>query len=349
MTHRTRACWAGVAILLGTGCATTSSEMSSQTPQRPKTETFSGYAEWRGGTALIVDGQRVVMGAEAKLKGKVSGFDQIPLGYEVDVKGVRLPDGTIEASELEAKANGQALFESQVRAATDQMEARWLTKGSVYEVDEKGTEIVIGNLVSQGAALARVQRIVQRVTPPYIESSRLRVHVVETKAWNAMAMGNGAIWIYTGLLNDMDDDEVAIVIGHELAHYTHEHSRREFKRAMWSQLIALGFIGVAQLASDDERKQTAVAVVALATTFTLGNKYSRTLEDQADRVGLRYAYEGGYDVRKGPALWLRFQSKYGKQNGLMNFFLGEHSTSSARIKNLQREIVHNYRDGVPRR
>ena len=342
-------CSVGAAVLLSTGCATTSSGVASQTPQRPKTEAFSGYAEWREGPALIVDGQRVVMGEKAKLKGKVSGFAGIPLGYEIGGKGVRLPDGTIEASELEASANGQGLFESDVRSATDEMEAKWLRKGSVYQTTAEGKETVIGDLVSRGAALDRVQRIVRRVTPPYIGTSALRVHVVQTTTWNAMAMGNGAIWVFTGLLNDMDDDEVAIVIGHELAHYTHEHSRRELKRGMWVGLISLGAIGVAELASDNKSTKTTVATVALAAALTLGNKYSRTLEDQADRVGLRYAYEGGYDAGKGPALWRRFQSKYGEQNGLMNFFLGEHSTASARIKNLEREIANNYRGSVPRR
>jgi Zn-dependent protease with chaperone function len=349
MTHRGFALGAGIAMLVATGCATTSQGTGPQTPQPSKTEKVSGYAEWREGTALIVDGQRVVMGATATLRGKVSGFDQIPLGYEVEAKGTRLPDGTFEAFDVEAKQNGQGLFESDVRQATDQMEAKWLRKGSVYEEDADGKEKVIGDLVSRGEAVDRVQRIVRKVTPPYIDPSGLRVHVVDTKDWNAMAMGNGSMWIFTGLLKDMDDDEVAIVIGHELAHYTHEHSRREFKRAMWGQLIALGVIGAVEVASDDEHKKTAVAIAALVTAFTMGNKYSRTLEDQADRVGLRYAYEGGYDVRKGPALWLRFQGKYGEQNGMMNFFLGEHSTSSARVRNLEREIANNYRGGAARR
>jgi Zn-dependent protease with chaperone function len=339
----------GAAILVATGWLTASQGTPTNTQPRVKTEKLSGYAEWREGNALIVDGQRVVMGPMAKLRGKVASFGQIPLGYEVEAQGVRLRDGTFEASDLEAKQNGQALFESDVRSATDQMEARWLQRGSVYEDGKDGKSTVIGELVPRGAPVDRVQRIVQRVTPPYVNASNLRIHVVETKAWNAMAMGNGSVWIFTGLLNDMDDDEVAIIIGHELAHYTHEHTRREFKRAMWAQLIALGVIGVTQIATEDEKKRTAVAVAALITASTLGNKYSRDLEDQADRVGLRYAYEGGYDVRKGPALWLRFQSKYGHENGILNFFVGEHSTASARIRNLEREIGYNYRGARLRR
>jgi hypothetical protein len=61
-------------------------------------------------------------------------------------------------------------------------------------------------------------------------------------------------------------------------------------------------------------------------------------------VGLRYAYEGGFDVNRGPLPWKRFLDKYGDQNRVLNFFLGGHSQASARIRNLEREIVLNYRE-----
>lgn len=85
-----------------------------------------------------------------------------------------------------------------------------------------------------------------------------------------------------------------------------------------------------------------MAIASLVTAMTVRNGYSRNLEDQADRVGLRYAYEGGYDPRYGPALWAKFRDKYGDQNGLVNFFLGGHSQASDRIRNLDREIAYNY-------
>jgi hypothetical protein len=60
------------------------------------------------------------------------------------------------------------------------------------------------------------------------------VRVVKTKDWNASAMANGAVWVYTGLMDAMDDDELSIVMGHELAHYSYEHIRRNQSRAgLW--------------------------------------------------------------------------------------------------------------------
>lgn len=342
MARRIRVLWLGVFLMAG--CAPATQELGQPgSGARSQTEKVSGYAEWRAGDALIVDGQRVVSDPVTRFKSK--GFDTlaaIPLGHEVEAKGRRRADGVLVATEIEVRPNGQGLFEGDIRSATSDLEARWLQSGAVFEDDGDGKERVIGRIVSRGPAVDRVRRIMTRVTPPYVNTADLRIHVVDTKDWNAMAMGNGAIWVFTGLLNDMDDDEVAIVLGHELAHYTHEHSRREFKRAFWGQLIAVGAMLATEALTDDERKKAAVAVGAMALMLVKQNGYSRNLEDQADRVGLRYAYEGGYDVSKGPRLWVRFRDKYGEQNGLMNFFLGEHSQASERVKNLNREIALNY-------
>ena len=69
------------------------------------------------------------------------------------------------------------------------------------------------------------------------------------------------------------------------------------------------------------------------------------MEDQADRVGLRYAYEAGYDVTKGPRLWNRFAKKYGEGNKVASFFFGDHSQSAARATKLEKELAFNYPDG----
>jgi Zn-dependent protease with chaperone function len=337
--RRTKRVLGACAVALAMASGVSWAQVSGQA----KPEKISGYAEWRQRGALVVDGQRLVIGPSTKLKLKgASSFETIPLGFEVQAKGARLPDGTILAQEIEARANGEGIFESDIREATDDMEATWLRSGEVFEEDADGEDEVIGPIVTKGRSVQRVERILRRVTPPYIDPSSLRVHVVETDEWNAMAMGNGAFWVYTGLLDDLDDDEVAIVIGHELAHYSHEHSRREFKRAFKWELIAAGAFLATAAMTDDEKKQAAVAALALAVTLVESNRYSRDLEDQADRVGMRYAHEGGFDVSKGPGLWAKFRDKYGDENGLVNFFLGDHSQSSDRIKLLNRELALNY-------
>ncbi len=173
----------------------------------------------------------------------------------------------------------------------------------------------------------------------------MRVYVIENKEWNAFAMGNFAIYVFRGLLDDADDDEVAIVLGHELTHATHEHTRREVKKQMWIQLAAAGVLGAAG-SIDDDTKRIVLQLAAGLTATAWSNGYGRSLEDQADRVGLRYAYEAGYDVTKGPRLWNRFSRKYGQPGKVANFFFGDHSQSSARAAKLEKELARNYRDGV---
>ena len=309
-----------------------------------KSVSLDAYAEWRHGDVLIIDGQRVHTSAATKFKGNhAKSLAEIELGDEVKLKGVRQADGSVLARELEAKPNGDALFEEDVLAVTDEIEDRWVEAGAMFEGSDDDEDIeVIGELVESGREVTRVRRITERLLPGYVSAEEVRVYVVDTKEWNAAAMGNGAIWVYTGLINAMSDDELAVVLGHELAHYTHEHSRRAAKSELWLQLLGMGVAAAAEAIKNDAL-QTTAQLAALASMTAGLSKYSRNHEDQADRVGLRYVHEAGYDVRQGPRLWARFRDKYGDGNRLVNFFLGGHSRPSERIRNTERELVLNYR------
>jgi Zn-dependent protease with chaperone function len=304
-------------------------------------ERLSGYTEYRKPGVIIVEGQRVRSGTGTKISGAKT-IAQIPLGYETQVTGSRAGDGSVVATSISVKPNGKQAFEDDVLKATDQIEEEWVGRGFMYEPTGDGKAKKIGDIVKSGPEVDRVRHIMDRLRPSYIPASRLRVHVVRTKEWNASAMGNGAIWVYTGMLDEMSDDEMAIVLGHELAHFSHEHSRRSQKRAIWTSIVGLGAVVASSTIDNDGARIAAMSGSLLGmTAFSSG--YSRDLEDQADRVGLRYAHEGGYDVRKGPVLWGKFKKKYGEQNSVTNFFVGSHSRPSDRIRNIEREIGLNYR------
>jgi Zn-dependent protease with chaperone function len=308
-------------------------------------EKAEGYAEWRVDGCLLVDGQRVcpIQGSRFKGGGDARDFASIPLGYEVKAKGVRGPDGSLLARELEAKPNGGALFESEVKSATDAAEQKYRAAGSFYQ-EGRGKSSSIGRLYDSGPRVDRVRAIVDTLLPPYIQPEDVRVYVIENKEWNAFAMGNYSIYVFSGLLDDMDDDEIAIVLGHELVHASHEHSRKQFKRDMWIQLAMLGALGAASTI-DNDTQQAVAGLAVLAAGSAWKNGYGRGMEDQADRVGLRYAYEAGYDISKGPRLWNRFAKRYGEQGKVANFFFSDHSQSSARAAKLEKEIAFNYPEG----
>ena len=302
---------------------------------------LSGYAEYRKGDTLIVDGQRVRTDGKTKYKGHgIYSVEMISLGYEVKVQGRRGPDGVVLAERVEARPNGVSMFEPEVLQATNQIEQTWVKEGKMFSEDSAGKRVDIGKLAGSGPQVDRVRRIMNRLIPPYIDRRNLRVRVVETKEWNASAMGNGAIWVYSGLLDQMSDDELAVILGHELAHYTHEHSRKGAKRGMILQMLSVGALVGASSVGGTAGQAAGIGGLLGLTAFQSG--YSRDMEDQADRVGLRYAYEGGFDVRQAPRLWERFREKYGEQDSVSNFFVGSHSRPSDRIRNLQHELAVNY-------
>lgn len=303
---------------------------------------LDGYAEWKRGDQLIVDGQVVRVDNATRWRGQYGRVIDVPLGDEVRLQGVRQADGAILASAIDVRPNRHdALFEADVRSGTQALEAAWTRNGLAVEPGPGGGVRRIGAVIESGPDVERARRLVNRIAPPYVPRDQLRVYVIDNRDWNAMAMGNGALWIYSGLMRDLPDDQLAIVVGHELAHYTHEHSRRQARRGVWMQLAGLAAIIGAQAIDSNAARAGAQMGAALGlSALTAG--YGRDLEDQADRVGLRYAHEAGFAVADAPGVWQRFLDKYGEEDRVTNFFFSDHSQASARKKNLEREIATNY-------
>ena len=96
----------------------------------------------------------------------------------------------------------------------------------------------------------------------------MRVYVIDNPEWNAMAMGNYSFYVFDGLLQDMDDDEVAIILAHELVHASHEHSRRKAKRDMWIGLASAGAaVAAGEIDNDGNRELVALAAGLTASAF----------------------------------------------------------------------------------
>jgi Zn-dependent protease with chaperone function len=302
-----------------------------------------GYLDFRKPGYLIVDAQRIVVSDHTSVHGKVHRAADIPLGYQLTVKGERGKDGTIAASEIETKPGGSAFMESDVVSSTNQAEKSYVQAKQVYEQGQDGKQVSVGALHDSGPKVDRARKVIDRILPGYVDPKKVRVYVVDNKEWNAMAMANYSIYVYDGLMNDMDDDELAIVLGHELTHATHEHSARQAQKGLEGgiagEVAALG----SRYIKNDTTRQLAQEATSLGVT-TFGNTYSREYEDQADRVGLRYVYEAGYDYKKAPVLWDKFAKKYGDQDKVTNFFFGNHSLSAKRAQALTQEIARNYSD-----
>jgi predicted Zn-dependent protease len=129
------------------------------------------------------------------------------------------------------------------------------------------------------------------------------VNLIGSKEVNAFCMPGGKIAFFSGLLSSLKltDDEIAIVMGHEIAHALREHGReRAAKSGLASAGARIAGIGLSALFGIDPNL-SAAATGGVANLTML--KFSRDDETEADLVGLDIVARAGYDPRAGVALW----------------------------------------------
>ena len=181
--------------------------------------------------------------------------------------------------------------------------------------------------------LQRLHTIAQKLIPhttPWNQRARdwkWQVNLIGSKQINAWCMPGGKIAFYTGILDQLrlNDDEVAMIMGHEMAHALREHARERLAKtqatgiglSIASQLLGLGSLG---------------DVAASLGTQLLTLKYSRDDETESDLVGLEIAARGGYRPEASVTLWQKMQAASG--NGGPSF-LSTHPSGNNRIEELQ--------------
>lgn len=108
--------------------------------------------------------------------------------------------------------------------------------------------------------------------------------------------------IYTGLLDQVQptDDELAQVMGHEIAHALANHTAEKMSVQLASQV---GMVAVAVAVGDNQYSDLALSGAALAAQLAITLPNSRTAETEADAMGIRLAAQAGYDPRAAATLW----------------------------------------------
>ena len=159
-----------------------------------------------------------------------------------------------------------------------------------------------------------------------------RVKVIDDpKTVNAFCMAGGKMAIYSGLILKLDatDDEIAQVMGHEIAHALSAHTAEQMSVAMATNLAITGFA----ITQDEPGVALAGASLAAAVAIQLPN--SRTAETEADVIGIELAARAGYDPRAAVSLW----KKMAKESGGSEFdFFSTHPSPGKRIENLQKLV-----------
>ena len=149
------------------------------------------------------------------------------------------------------------------------------------------------------------------------------VVVVRSKNINAFCMPGGKIAFFTGILEQLQltDDEVAMVMGHEIAHALREHSRA---RAVKSTLTQVGGRVIGALIFGQAGEAIGAQGAGLLTL-----KFSRDDEKEADLVGMELAARAGYDPRSGITLW----EKMGRlAKGAPPQWMSTHPASDTRVQ-----------------
>ncbi len=187
----------------------------------------------------------------------------------------------------------------------------------------------------------RLRTIAKRIIPyttrwnPAAAKWDWQVNLLGSKQVNAFCMPGGKIAFYSGILTELKltDDEVAAVMGHEIAHALREHSREQMGKTMGTNVVArLGGAALSAWLGVDPRLTDTVAQYG-AQFASL--KYSRDDEREADLIGLDLAARAGYDPRAGVALWQKMASLNKAQP---MEFMSTHPAGAERIKQIQNHM-----------
>lgn len=161
-------------------------------------------------------------------------------------------------------------------------------------------------------------------------------NLIDSKEVNAWCMPGGKIAVYTGLLPvTKNDDALAVVMGHEVAHALAEHGKQRIHQQLGTELVALGLQGM--MAGKPQQTQAAF-MTAFGAASTLGVilPFSRKQELEADKLGLQFAAMAGYNPEEAIPLWQRM-GELSKGNKPPEF-ASTHPAEETRIAELQKQM-----------
>ncbi|WP_411990844.1 M48 family metallopeptidase [Agarivorans sp. DSG3-1] len=181
--------------------------------------------------------------------------------------------------------------------------------------------------------VACVSNAVTAEIPGHYGDEDWEVVVFDSEQVNAFALPGAHIGVYTGLIQVAETpDQLATVIGHEIAHVLAEHSN---ERLSQNQIAGIGtaVAAVAIGVSDDvKHKGAAMAALGLGVQYGVLLPYGRTQESEADVMGLDLMASAGFDPQASVTLWQNMAKAGG---GSIPEFLSTHPSNKTRIADLE--------------
>ena len=191
------------------------------------------------------------------------------------------------------------------------------------------------SVVTTGRMAERVQRIGKRIAAvsdkPELDWEFI---VIDEPVLNAWALPGGKVAIYRKMLDNLSDQQLAAVMGHEVAHAVLRHGAEQMSRAQAQNMAIIGLgVLVSSQTEDEQVAQMAIGLGALAAQGFVALPHSRQMELEADHIGTIYMAKAGFDPRGAVTLWQKMASlKEG--GGGQPTFLSTHPSDDKRIGRL---------------
>ena len=191
------------------------------------------------------------------------------------------------------------------------------------------------------AQVVRLRAIAQRLIPfaldwnPRARDWQWEVNLIGSSQINAFCMPGGKIAFYTGILEklQLSDDEVAMVMGHEIAHALREHARERMGKSATTNIAARIAGAVASSYFGIDGRITDGVARGGANLLTL--EFSREDESEADLVGMELAARAGFDPRSGVTLWKKMGAA---SKGAPPQWLSTHPAGTRRIADIEANL-----------
>jgi predicted Zn-dependent protease len=185
----------------------------------------------------------------------------------------------------------------------------------------------------------RLRAIANRLIPhatrfnPRALEWRWEVNLIGSKQINAFCMPGGKIAFFTGILETLKltDDEVATIMGHEIAHALREHGRERTAQSNIAKGVTLGASVISQIMGYGDLGGHLASAGAKLTLL----KFSRGDETEADLVGMELAARAGFDPRAGIKLWEKMATASKNQPPQ---WMSTHPSHQTRIQEIRRNL-----------
>ncbi|MCU0857201.1 MAG: M48 family metallopeptidase [Pontiellaceae bacterium] len=191
--------------------------------------------------------------------------------------------------------------------------------------------------------LAQLKEMVRRISAVSdLPDLPYEVMLIQTNIVNAMAAPGGKLIVYEGLWNPkdglvQDDNELAAVLAHEIAHVNCRHSTEAMSRTVTVNLVSDLGVTFAKNTKYEKYAQLAAVGGVILYDGLLVMCYSRTDEKEADAVGLMYMAKAGYDPRAALRIWERSARNRNGADPAASIF-STHPPDAVRLENLRKQL-----------